>query len=50
MAAGDMENLRQMLTLPSHFKSVKAAEGRWGNKAPLSLDLPAGTSSLFPYI
>lgn len=50
MAGGDMENLRQILTLPSLFKSVKTAEGRWGNKAPLSLDLPAGTFSLFPYI
>ena len=39
-----------MLTLPSLFKSVKAADGRWGNKVPLSLDLPAGASSLFPYI
>lgn len=31
-----MGKLRQMPTLPSRLKSVKAAEGSWGNKAPTS--------------
>lgn len=33
-----------------HFKSVKAAEGSWGNKGPLSLGLPVGIFSFFPYV
>ena len=42
-ARAGVGKLRQMLTLPSHFKSVKAAEGRWGNKATIFLHLCTGT-------
>lgn len=44
VARGKVETLRQMLP---HFQSVKAAEGSWENKAPLSLGLPVGI--VFPF-